>query len=101
MLQKNKKGKETFSAVDVSDNRRTERTHQKCFRCGYEDHIIAKFPKLPKDNENRQKKVCLMKKVIGPATKVKTTVTKRYMHLLHVCLAMTNVQVKIMVKVCN
>ena len=30
---------------------------QKCFKCGSEDHLIAKFPKPPKDNEKRKKQV--------------------------------------------
>ena len=34
-----------------------ERTHQKCLRCGYEDHIIAKCTKPPKDNEKRRRQV--------------------------------------------
>ena len=34
-----------------------ERTHRKCFRCGSEDHMIAKCPKPPKNNEKRQKQV--------------------------------------------
>ena len=33
------------------DNRQTERTPQKCFRCGSEDHLIEKCPKPPKENE--------------------------------------------------
>ena len=28
-----------------------------CFRCGSEDHMIAKYPKPPKDNEKRRKQV--------------------------------------------
>ena len=35
-------------ATGDSDNRQTERTHRKCFRCGSEDYLIAKFPKLPR-----------------------------------------------------
>ena len=31
-----------------SYNTRTERTPQKCFRCGSEEHLIAKCPKPPK-----------------------------------------------------
>ena len=41
------------------DNRQTERTPTKCFRCGPEDHLIAKCLKPPKDNEKRSKKVRL------------------------------------------
>ena len=40
-----------------SDNRKTERTPRKCFRCGSEDHLIAKCPKPPKENEKRKKQV--------------------------------------------
>ena len=31
--------------VDVSSNRQMECRPQKFFRCGYEDHMIAEFPK--------------------------------------------------------
>ena len=34
-----------------------ERQPRKCFRCGSEDHVIAKCPKPPKDNEKRRNKV--------------------------------------------
>ena len=34
-----------------------EGTPQKCFRCGSEDHMIAKCSKPPKDNEKRLKQV--------------------------------------------
>ena len=34
-----------------------EHTPRKCFRCGYEDHLIAKCPKPPKENDKRQKQV--------------------------------------------
>ena len=36
---------------------------RKCFRCGSEDHMIAKCTKLPKDNEKRQNQVRLNEKV--------------------------------------
>ena len=52
-----RKEKEKARAVDASSNRKTERTPWKCFRCGSEDHMIAKCPKPPKDNEKLQKKV--------------------------------------------
>ena len=39
------------------DNRRTERTSRKCFRCGSEDHLIAKFPNPPKWIEKQRKQV--------------------------------------------
>ena len=60
-LQKNfkriRKENEIYRAVDVSSNRQMERTPWKCFRCGSEDHMIAKFTKPPKHNEKRQKQV--------------------------------------------
>ena len=34
----------------------------KCFRCGSEYHLIEKFPKPPKDNEKRKKKVCFIER---------------------------------------
>ena len=52
-----RKEKEKYHAVDVSDNRRTEHTPQKCFRCVSEDHMIAKCPKPTKDNEKRRKQI--------------------------------------------
>ena len=82
-----RKEKEKYRAAGVSDNRQTERTPHKCFRCGSEDHLISKFQEPPKENYKRQKKVRLMKKVI-------ITVTKRYMHLWHVRLVMTNFPVR-------
>ena len=53
---------------------------QKCFRCGSEDHMMAKCPK----------QVCCNKKVIMHATMTKMIVTVRYMHIRHECLSMTN-----------
>ena len=74
---------------------------QKCYICGSEDHVIAKCPKPPKDNEKRQRQVRFNEKGIVHATTEKITMTRRYTHLWHVCLAMANVQVKIMVTVRN
>ena len=39
------------------DNICTEHTPWKCFRCGSQDHLIAKFPKPPKEKYKRQNKV--------------------------------------------
>ena len=39
-----------------------ERPPRKCFRCGSEDHMIAKCPNPPKDNEKRRKQVCFNEK---------------------------------------
>ena len=52
-----KKEKEKARVVDVSTNRNTERTPRKCFRCGSEDHMIAKCPKPPKYNDKRRRQV--------------------------------------------
>ena len=78
-----------------------ERPPRKCFRCQSEDHVIEKYPKPPKDTKNGENKYVLMKKVTVHAKKAKITMTIRYMHIWNVCLAMTNVQVKIMGTVCN
>ena len=51
------KEKEKARAVDVTHNRQMEPTPRKCFRCGSEDHMIAKCPKPPKDNKKRRKRV--------------------------------------------
>ena len=53
---------EKARAVDVSSNRNSERPPRKCFRYGSEDHMIAKCPKPPKDNEKRRKQVCFNEK---------------------------------------
>ena len=45
-----RKEKDKARVVDLSSNRHMKRPTRKCFRCGSEDHIIAKFPKPPKDN---------------------------------------------------
>ena len=52
-----RKEKEKACVVDGSSNRNSERLPRKCFRCGYEDHMIAKCPKPPKYNEKRRKQV--------------------------------------------
>ena len=52
-----RKEKEKARAIDVSSNRHMERPPRKFFRCGSEDHIIAKCPKPPKDNKKRRKQV--------------------------------------------
>ena len=58
-----RKEKDKARAVDVSSNRNLERPTRKCFRCGSEDHMIAKCPKPPKDNEKRRKQVHFNSKV--------------------------------------
>ena len=60
--------KKKARAAGHSDNRQTEHTPQHCFRCGFEEQLIAKSPDSPKENEKRRKQVCLMKKLIMNAT---------------------------------
>ena len=43
-------------------NKNSDRPARKCFRCGSEDHLIAKCPKLPKDGKKKHKKVSFKKK---------------------------------------
>ena len=62
MLQKDKKRKVKDRAVDVSSNINTERPPRKCYRCGSEDHMIAKCPKPTKYNGKRQRQVCFNEK---------------------------------------
>ena len=57
-----RKEKEKARAVDVSFNRQVEHTPRKCFRCGSEDHMIAKCPNSQKDIEKQRKQVRLNKK---------------------------------------
>ena len=45
-----RKEKEKSRAVDVTSNIHMERPPWKCFRCGSEDHMIAKCPNPPKYN---------------------------------------------------
>ena len=57
-----RKEKKKARADGDSDNRQTERTPRKCFICGSEDHLIAKFLKPPKDNEKWKKKLIFNEK---------------------------------------
>ena len=57
MFQKDQKVKVKSLADCDLDNKRTECTPRKCFRCKSKDHQIAKFPNTPKEKEKRQKKV--------------------------------------------
>ena len=52
-----RKEKEKSRAVYASNNIQTEHMPRKCLICGSEDHLIAKFPKPPKNKEKRRKKV--------------------------------------------
>ena len=58
-----RKEKKKACAVDVSDNRHTERTPLKCFRCVSEDHLIAECLKPPKNNKKWRRQVHFNEKV--------------------------------------
>ena len=62
MFQKYQEVKGKSCAIDASNNRGTERTPRKCFRCGSEYHLIAKCPKPPKDKKKRWKQVSFNEK---------------------------------------
>ena len=49
--------KEKSRVASHSDNRLTERTPRKCFRCRYQDHLIGFFSDQPKDNEKQKNQV--------------------------------------------
>ena len=49
--------KKKARAVGISSNRNLERLPRKYYRCGSEDHMIAKCPKPPKDNKKRREQV--------------------------------------------
>ena len=63
--------------------------------------LLQNVPSHQKIIRNSKCKYVLMKKVIMHATTAKITMTIRYTHLWHECLAIMNVQVKNMVTVCN
>ena len=54
-FKKIRKEKEKARAAGTSSNKNSDRPARKCFRCGSEDHMIAKCPKPPKDSEKRCK----------------------------------------------
>ena len=57
MFQNYQKGKEKSRAAGDLDNRKTEFTSWKCFRCGSQYYLIAKFPKVSKEIGKRQNKL--------------------------------------------
>ena len=54
--------KEKAHAVGISSNINSERPPRKCYRCGSEDHMIAKYTKPSKDSEKQRKSVCFNEK---------------------------------------
>ena len=55
MFQNIRKEKEKARSAGTSSNKNSDRPTWKCFRCGSEDHLIAKCPKPPKDSDKRRK----------------------------------------------
>ena len=53
--KKIRKEKEKAHSAGTSSNKNSDRPARKCFRCGSEDHMIAKCPKPPKDSEKIRK----------------------------------------------
>ena len=53
--KKIRKEKEKAFSAGTSSNKNSDCPARKCFRCGSEDHMIAKCPKSPKDSEKRRK----------------------------------------------
>ena len=79
-----------------------KRPPRKYFRGGSKDHIIAKCPKSPKDNEKRRTSSTFLNENGNRARdNEKMAMTIRYTHVWHECLSMTNIQVTSMVTVCN
>ena len=52
-----RQGKEKDRAAGDWYNRKKEQTTRKYYRCESEDHLIAKYPKPPKENEKRRNQV--------------------------------------------
>ena len=48
-----RKEKEKARSAGTLSNKNSDRPAQKCFRCGFEDHMITKCPNPPKDSEKR------------------------------------------------
>ena len=87
-----------------SDNRHMECTPCKCFRYGYIILLQNVQSHLKITRDGKIKYVSLKELILhcrNNATTAKTTMTRRYMHLLHVCLILTNCRVGILVTVQN
>ena len=61
-FEKIRKEKEKSCAAGTSSNKNSDRPDQKCYRCGSEDHMIAKCPKPPRDSEKISKSECSKEK---------------------------------------
>ena len=78
-------------------------TPWKSFRCESEDQLISKYPKPPKENDKQRKQVHFSERGNCASKKYETIMIiktiKRYMHLWHVCMIMSNFLVGILVTV--
>ena len=75
-FKKIRKEKEKARSAGASSNKNSDRPPRKCFRCGSEDHLIAKCPKPPKDGEKKNgKKVSFQDKEKGNSAKYNSEVT--------------------------
>ena len=54
-FKKIRKEKEKARSAGTLSNKNPDRPDWKFFRCGSEDHLIAKCPKPPNDSEKRHK----------------------------------------------
>ena len=54
-FKKIRKEKEKARSAGTSSRKNSDSPTQKCFRCGSEDHMIAKCSKPPKESEKRRK----------------------------------------------
>ena len=69
-FKKIRKEKEKARSAGALSNKNSDRPAWKCFRCGSEDHLIAKFPKPPKYGEKiNGKKVSFQDKEKGNSVK--------------------------------
>ena len=96
-----RKEKQKARSAGTSSNKNSDCPARKCFRCGSEDHLIAKGPKPPKDSDKRRKSEKSKEKLIVHATTAMMTMTLKYTHLWHECIMMTYATTKIMAIVRN
>ena len=54
-LKRTEKKKRNLVLLVLRHTKISDRPARKCFRCGSEDHLIAKCPKPPKDSKKRRK----------------------------------------------
>ena len=55
VLKRSENKKRKLVLLVLRQTKNSDRPARKCFRCGSEDHLIAKCPKPPKDSEKRRK----------------------------------------------